>query len=201
MATASTTAEGVAKKASSTTVSGDNVFVGFDSAVSSSSFDAGLMPLINADGEITFSSGTGFYKNAGSTGSFVTPTGYDLDGPLVKSSTGLLNGTDSLPSSISSLEGAYIYDLGSISSDVSLNLPTSITAAERGATVTFKVQGLASGYKIRINGGTVTGGGRMTIDGADYVDLDQARQSVTLHLSAVMIGDSESSDALCWSIL
>ena len=201
VATASTTAEGVAKKASSSTVSGDNVFVGFDSAVSSSSFDAGLMPLINADGEITFSSGTGFYKNAGSTGSFVTPTGYDLDGPLVKSSTGLLNGTDSLPSSISSLEGAYIYDLGSISSDVSLNLPTSITAAERGATVTFKVQGLASGYKIRINGGTVGGGGRMTIDGADYVDLDQARQSVTLHLSAVMVGDSESSDALCWSIL
>lgn len=201
VATASTTAEGVAKKASSTTVSGDNVFVGFDSAVSSSSFDSGLMPLINADGEITFSSGTGFYKNAGSTGSFVTPTGYDLDGPLVKSSTGLLNGTDSLPSAISSLEGAYIYDLGSISSDVSLNLPTSIAAAERGATVTFKVQGLASGYKIRINGGTVTGGGRMTIDGADYVDLDQARQSVTLHLSAVMVSDSESSDALCWSIL
>jgi hypothetical protein len=201
VATASTTAEGVAKKASSSTVSGDNVFVGFDSSVSSGSFDQGLMPLINADGEITFSSGTGFYKNDGSTGSFVTPTGYDLDGPLVKSSTGLLNGTASLPSSISSLEGAYIYDLGSISSDVSLNLPTSITAAERGATVTFKVQGLASGYKIRINGGTVTGGGRMTIDGADYVDLDQARQSVTLHLSAAMISDSESSDALCWSIL
>lgn len=201
VATASTTAEGVAKKASSATVSGANVFVGFDAAVGSSSFDSGLMPLINADGEITFSSGTGFYKNAGSTGSFVTPTGYDLDGPLVKSSTGLLNGTDSLPSSISLLEGAYIYDLGSISSDVSLNLPTSVTAAERGATVTFKVQSLASGYKIRLNGGAVTGGGKMLIDGEEYIDIDQARMSVTLQLSAVMVSDNESSNALCWSII
>ena len=201
VATASPTAAGVAKKASSSTPGGDNVFVGFDSGVSSSSFDSGLMPLINADGEITFSSGTGFYKNAGSTGSFVTPTGYDLDGPLVKSSTGLLNGTDSLPSSISSLEGAYIYDLGSISSDVSLNLPTSVTAAERGATVTFKVQSLASGYKIRLNGGAVTGGGKMLIDGEEYIDIDQARMAVTLQLSAVMISDNESSNALCWSII
>ena len=112
-----------------------------------------------------------------------------------------MNGTDSLPASISSLEGAYIYDLGSISSDVSLNLPTSVTAAERGATVTFKVQSLASGYKIRLNGGAVTGGGKMLIDGEEYIDIDQARMSVTLQLSAVMISDNESSNALCWSII
>jgi len=201
VATASPTAAGVAQKASSSTPGGDNVFVGFDSSVSSGSFDQGLMPLINADGEITFSSDSGFYKSTGSSASFVTPTGYDLDGPLVKSSTGLLDGTASLPSSVADLDGAYIYDVGSISSDVSLNLPTSIAAADRGATITFKVQNLAAGYKVRINGGTVSGGGRMTIDGSAFVDLDQARQSVTLHLSAVMAGSSESSDALCWSIL
>lgn len=202
VATASTTAAGVVKKASSTAISGDNVFAGFDAAVSSGEFNAGLMPLVNGDGEFIFdSTSVGFYKNNGSSGSFITLDGHDLEGPLVKSSTGLLDGTASLPSSIATLDGAYIYDLGSITSDVSLNLPTSIAAAERGATISFKVQNLASTFKLRINGGTVTGGGRMTIDGADFVDLDQARQSVTLHLSAVMAGASESSDALCWSIL
>ena len=200
VATASTTAEGVAKKASSSTVSGDNVFVGFDSAVSSGSFDQGLMPLINADGEITFSSGSGFYKSTGSSASLVTPTGYDLDGPLVKKASGILDGTSSLPSSVSSLEGAYIYDLGSISADVGLTLPTTFSASDIGATVTFKVQSLASTYKIRISGGQLNGQ-RMTIDGADYVDIDQARMGITLHLSAVFAGATPSADKLCWSII
>lgn len=200
VATASTTAEGVAKKASSSTVSGDNVFVGFDSAVSSGSFDQGLMPLINADGEITFSSGSGFYKSTGSSASLVTPTGYDLDGPLVKKSSGILDGTSSLPSSVSSLEGAYIYDLGSISADVGLTLPTTFSSSDIGATVTFKVQSLASNYKIRISGGQLNGQ-RMTIDGADYVDIDQARMGITLHLSAVFAGATPSADKLCWSII
>lgn len=203
VATASTTAEGVAKKASSSTVSGDNVFVGFDSAVSSSSFDAGLMPLINADGEITFSSGTGFYKNAGSTGSFVTPTGYDLDGPLVKKASGILDGVNtgaSLPSSVSDLDGAYIYDLSASAANVGLSLPTTFTAADIGATVTFKVQGLAASRTLTISGGQLNSQ-RMTIDGLDSVLINQARQSITLHLSAVFASSTPSADKLCWSIL
>lgn len=200
VATASPTAAGVAQKASSSTPGGDNVFVGFDSSVSSGSFDQGLMPLINADGEITFSSDSGFYKSTGSSASFVTPTGYDLDGPLVKKASGILDGTSSLPSSVSSLEGAYIYDLGSISADVGLTLPTSFSSSDIGATVTFKVQSLASNYKIRISGGQLNGQ-RMTIDGADYVDVDQARMGITLHLSAVFADATPSADKLCWSII
>ena len=200
VATASTTAAGVAKKASSSTPGGDNVFVGFDSSVSSGSFDQGLMPLINADGEITFSSGSGFYKSTGSSASLVTPTGYDLDGPLVKKASGILDGTASLPSSVSSLEGAYIYDLGSISSDVGLTLPTSFSASDIGATVTFKVQSLAATKKITISGGQLNGQ-RMTIDGFDSIDIDQARMGVTLHLSAVFAGATPSADKLCWSII
>ena len=199
---ASTGQAGVAKRVSSSVHTGDNVFTGFDSAVSVSALGAGLMPLINGDGEIIFdTTSVGFYKNNGSSGSFTTLDGHDLEGPLVKSSSGILDGSSALPSSIGSLEGAYVYDLSSASSDVSLNLPLSNSAGDIGSTVTFKVQGLASGRKLTINGGEYSGGHFMTIDGANSVDLDQARQSITVHLSAVMDSNTPSASKLCWSIL
>ncbi len=215
VASASTTAEGVAKKASSTTISGANVFVGFDAAVAGSSLGQGIMPLINADGEIVFDvASTGFYKNTAGSGEFTSLDGHDLEGPIVKNAdvsgqSAFLDGSGasaSLPATVAALKGMYAYDLGSAGSDVSLNLPTSVSAADIGATVTFKVQGLASGRKLTINAGSVAGGAKMLIDGSSdadnaSVDLDQPRQSITLHLTAVLAGTTESTSVMCWSVI
>jgi hypothetical protein len=130
---------------------------------------------------------------------FFTPDHFDIDGPIVKSCSGV-DSSITMPSTVGALEGAYVINNASASSDVSVSLPTSVSAADRGATVTFKVHDL-NGNKLRISGGTVSGGARMLIDGANYVDLDQARQSVTLHLSGVLGSESQSVDALCWSII
>ena len=127
------------------------------------------------------------------------PTHYGIDGPIVKSCTGIASSV-TMPSTIGALEGAYIVNDSTASADVSVALPTSVSASDIGATVTFKVQDL-NGQKMRISGGVVSGGARMTIDGADFVDLDQSRQSVTLHLGAVLGSTGQSVDALCWSIL
>lgn len=130
---------------------------------------------------------------------FFTPDHFDIDGPIVKSCSGI-GSSISMPSTVGALEGAYVVNDSSASSDVSVSLPTSVSSDDLGATVTFKVHDL-NGNKLRVSGGTVTGGARMLIDGANFVDLDQARQSVTLHLSAVLGSDSQSVDALCWSII
>lgn len=127
------------------------------------------------------------------------PTHYGIDGPIVKSCTGIATSI-TMPSTVGALEGAYVVNDSSASADVSVSLPTSVTSADIGATVTFKVQEL-NGQKLRISGGTVSGGARMLIDGANHIDLDQPRQSVTLHLGAVLGSASQSVDALCWSIL
>ena len=215
VADASTTQAGVAKKASSTTISGANVFVGFDAAVGGSSLGQGIMPLINADGEIIFdTASTGFYKNTAGSGEFTSLDGHDLEGPIVKNAdvsgqSAFLDGSGasaSLPATVAALKGMYAYDLGSAGSDVSLNLPTSVSAADIGATVTFKVQGLASGRKLTINAGSVAGGAKMLIDGSSdadnaSVDLDQPRQSITLHLTAVLAGTGESTSVMCWSVI
>ena len=215
VASASTTAEGVAKKASSTTISGANVFVGFDAAVGGSSLGQGIMPLINADGEIIFdTASTGFYKNTAGSGEFTSLDGHDLEGPIVKNAdvsgqSAFLDGSGSsasLPSTVAALKGMYAYDLGSAGSDVSLNLPTSVSAADIGATVTFKVQGLDTGRKLTINAGSVAGGAKMLIDGSSdadnaSVDLDQPRQSITLHLTAVLANTTESTSVMCWSVI
>jgi hypothetical protein len=130
---------------------------------------------------------------------FFTPDHFDISGPIVKSCSGI-GSSISMPSTVGALNGAYVVNDASASADVSVSLPTSVSSAELGTTVTFKVQDL-NGQKLRISGGTVSGGARMLIDGANFVDLDQARQSVTLHLSAVLGSDSQSTDALCWSII
>ena len=154
---------------------------------------------------VNFSSGAdlgqGKFITLDSSAQIVTfqPDTFDLDGPVVKTSNGI-EASPTMPSSVPSLKGAYVVDNASASADVSLSLPTSVVSTERGATVTFKLHSL-NGNKVRISGGVVSGGGRMLIDGNDYVDLDQAGQSVTLHLSDVMGSNSQSTDKLCWSII
>ena len=154
---------------------------------------------------VNFSSGAdlgqGKFITLDSSAQIVTfqPDTFDLDGPVVKTSNGI-EASPTMPSSVPSLKGAYVVNNASASSDVSLSLPTSVVSTERGATVTFKLHSL-NGNKVRISGGVVPGGGRMLIDGNDYVDLDQAGQSVTLHLSDVMGSNSQSTDKLCWSII
>ena len=101
---------------------------------------------------------------------------------------------------MSDLDGAYIYDLSASAANVGLSLPTTFTAADIGATVTFKVQGLAASRTLTISGGQLNSQ-RMTIDGLDSVLINQARQSITLHLSAVFASSTPSADKLCWSIL
>tara|TARA_Y100000114_G_scaffold157224_1_gene188160 strand:- start:1885 stop:4545 length:2661 start_codon:yes stop_codon:yes gene_type:complete len=206
-AVASSAQRGVVQRASSSTPSGDAVFIGFDSAVSDSQFGQGLMPLINSEGEVSFDqSSEGFYKNSSGAGSFVTLTGHDLEGAIVKNAdvsglSGFSAHDISLPTSVSELKGIYAFDLPSLGSDGSLTLPTSLITSDIGTTVTFKVQGLGSGRKVTINAGAVSGGAKMLIDGLEEVELTQPRQSVTLHLTRVLAGDAETDDVVCWSII
>lgn len=206
-AVASASQRGVVQRASTSNPSGDDIFIGFDSAVTDSSFGQGYMPLINSDGEVSFDqSSEGFYKNSSGGGSFVALDGHDLEGAIVKNAdiTGLsgFSAHDiSLPNTVGALQGIYAFDLPSIGSDGSLTLPTSLLANDIGTTVTFKVQGLGSGRKVTINAGAVSGGAKMLIDGLEEVELTQPRQSVTLHLTRVLAGDAESQDVVCWSMI
>ena len=108
-----------------------------------------------------------------------------------------------LPTTVATLKGVYAYDLTSLSAEQSLTLPASYTAGDVGAMVRFKLnsEAIGSGASVKINAGAVSGGGKMLVDGDEFITLDQPYQSVTLCLTKVMSASGASSDELCWSIL
>ena len=119
---------------------------------------------------------------------------FDIEGPVVESCGGIGTSAPSMPSSAGDLEGVYALDLSGISANASITLPKITTAAERGIRTTIKLHAIASSYSLTVHAPSVSGGGKMLIDGQESITLSQAGQSLTVHYSDFM-SDSESSNA------
>ena len=131
----------------------------------------------------------------------VSLTGQDIAGPGVINGAGIATTVASLPATVAGLDGIYVYDLSASGSAESVTLPVSAAASDRDTVVRFKIQGLNASRSLTINAGTVSGGGKMLVDGLASIVLDQDMQSVTLHLSDVMSSTGASANEKCWSIL